>query len=194
MSVIQKSANNPWLYDSVTGDIVGIKDPDGSELLFMRIPHIGAFYDAGDQTALVDTATAMTCDTVQISRGITVVDQTKFTVSRKASYNIQFSAQFFNPESSDYRVSVWPKVNGTNVEDSCTDITVPSKHGFDSGAVVAAWNFFLDLNAGDYVELMWSTPIATITMEHTAARTTPVRPAIPSLIVTINEVDGSYPA
>lgn len=193
MSTRQKTPGAPWLYDETTGDIVGLKDQDGSELLIMRIPYIGSFYDKGDQSADANTATAMTCDTTVISKGITVVDQTKFKVGRKASYNIQFSAQFFNPEATAYRVSVWPKVNLNDVPDSCTDITVPAKHGSDSGAVVASWNFFLDLEANDYVQLMWSTPIDTITIEHTDARTNPVRPAIPSLIVTVNEVDGSYP-
>lgn len=193
MSVRQKYAGAPWLYDEVTDDIVGIKDPDGSELLFMRIPHVGSFIDKGDQSAAANTATAMTCDTTEISRGITVVDETKFTVSRKATYNIQFSAQLFNADSSEHNISIWLRKGLTDVADSCTDITVPKKHGAGDGAAVAGWNFFIDLNKGDYVQLMWSTPSTDVTIEYTAARTTPVRPAVPSLIITINEIDGSYP-
>lgn len=192
MPVIQKSPGAPWLYDSVTGDIVGIKDPDGSEMLLMRIPFVGAFIDTTDQTATVDTATAMQCNTTQIANGVVVVDGTKFRVARKAIYNIQFSAQLFNTDSTAYAVSVWLKKSGTDVPDSCTDLFVPARHGSTDGAAVASWNFFVELNAGDYVQLMWSTPSATVSIQHTAARTTPARPAIPSLIVTINEVDGSY--
>ena len=182
-----------FLYDSVTGDIVGVKDADGSELFFMRIPHTGAWVDLSDQTASADTATAMEFDTVVTESGITIVDLSKVTFSRKARYNLQFSAQLVNTGNDESTVSIWLKKNNGNVADSNTDITVPKKHAGDDGKVVAAWNFFLDLEAGDYVELMWSTNAATTSIQHIAARTTPTRPATPSIILTVNEVDGSYP-
>jgi hypothetical protein len=34
MSVYQKTSGSPLLYDAVTNDVVGMKDPDGSEWLF----------------------------------------------------------------------------------------------------------------------------------------------------------------
>jgi len=40
---------------------------------------------------------------------------------------------------------------------------------------------------------MWSTPSTQVLIDYTDARTSPVRPAVPSVIVTMNEVDGSYP-
>ena len=193
MSVRQKYAGSPWLYDETTGDIVGVKDPDGSELMLMRIPYVGSFYDTTNQTASANTATAMTVNTTDIAKGVSVVDSDKFTVTRKAIYNLQFSAQLINANTADFEVSVWIRKNGTDIANTCTDITVPSKHGSDNGAAVAAWNFFLELNANDYVQLMWSTPSTDVSVKYTAARTSPVRPAVPSVIVTLNEVDGSYP-
>lgn len=192
MTVKQKNAGAPWLYDETTGDIVGIKDPDGSELLLQRIPHTGSFFDVSDQTAVANTATAVECDTTDFSRGISVVELSKFTVSRKATYNFQFSAQLLNADTADREVSIWLRKNGVDLVNSCTDITVPSKHGSDLGAAVAAWNFFLDMEAGQYLQLMWSTPAALVTIEYGGTRTSPVRPAVPSVIVTMNEIDGSY--
>lgn len=193
MTIVQKYAGSPFLYDADTGDIIGVKDPDGSELLFMRIPHVASFYDTTHQTASINTATAMTVNTTDISRGISLTNSSKVTVSRKGTYNLQFSAQLLNTDSAEHNISIWLRKNGSDVADSCTDITVPAKHGSVDGAEVAAWNFFIDLVAGDYVQLMWSTPSAQVTIDYTAARTSPVRPATPSLIVTMNEVDGSYP-
>jgi hypothetical protein len=177
-----------FLYDGTTGDIVGLRDPDNSELYL--VPTTGTWYSLTDQSADADTATTMTCDTVGFERGITLSNDSRFNISRRASYNLQFSAVFANPESSAYAVSVWLRVNGVDVASSCTDLTVPDKHGQVSGKAVASWNFFLDLNAGDYVQLVWSTPYNTIAIEHTDARTAPVRPAMPGLIVTINEING----
>ena len=193
MTIIQKFAGSPFLYDGDTGDIVGVKDPDGSELLFMKIPHVASFYDITHQSATANTATAMTVNTTSIARGISLVSGSRFTVSRKGTYNVQFSAQLLNQDSAEHNVSIWLRKNGSDVADSCTDITVPARHGSFDGASVAAWNFFIDVLAGEYVQLMWSTPSTQVLVDYTAARTTPVRPAVPSLIVTINEVDGSYP-
>ena len=48
---------------------------------------------------------------------------------------------------------IWARVNGTNVVDSATKIAVQGT----AAETVAARNFLLDMNAGDYFELMWST-------------------------------------
>ena len=58
-----KYAGTPWLYDETTGDIVGVKDPDGSEFYFARAANYGLFRDMDDQTALANTPTAITFDT-----------------------------------------------------------------------------------------------------------------------------------
>jgi hypothetical protein len=178
----------PFLYDDDSEDIVGLRDIDGSELYL--VPHTGTWYDLDDQTAAADTRTLMTFDTVGFERGITLSNSTRLNISRRATYNVQFSAMFSNPEAAAYAVSVWLSVNGVDAPDSCTDITVPAKHGQANGKAVAAWNFFVDLNPRDYVELVWSTPYATVFIEHAHARTGPVRPAVPSVILTINEING----
>lgn len=150
----------------------------------------GSFFDTTDQSDGADTATAMKCNTTYLSKGVKVVDLTKFTVASAGIYDLQFSAQLINPDSDEHNVSIWLRKNGNDVPDSCTDITVPKKHGTDNGAVVAAWNFFVEMNPGDYVQIMWSTPSALVYIDYTAPRTNPVRPAIPSVIVTMNEVNG----
>lgn len=177
----------PFIYDD-NDDIVGLRDPDNSELYL--VPNVGVFIDTTDQTAAADTAKVMALSTSQTARGVTLTNGSRMVVDRTATYNVQFSAMFSNPEANAYAVSVWPAINGVAVPYSCTDITVPSKHGSTNGKAVASWNFFFDLKALDYVELYWSTPFATVFIEHQDARTSPARPAIPSLIVTVNEVDG----
>lgn len=177
----------PFIYDD-NSDIAGLRDPDGSELYLVM--HTGTFVDLTDQTALADTAKAMTYTDTYISKGITLREGSKVYVERTATFNVQFSAMFSNPEATAYAVSVWLKINGANALGSCTDITVPAKHGSTNGKAVAAWNFFLELTAGDYFELYWSTPQATVFIEAQDARTTPDRPAIPSVILTVNEVNG----
>lgn len=185
-----KSGTN-LLFSSTTGDIVGIKDPDGSELYFARIPHVGSFYDVSDQPASINTATPMECDTVDIANGVTMVSNSRITFSRAGIYNIQFSAQFKNVGTGEQNVSVWFAKGGTNLENSTTDITIPKKHGSGDGLLVAAWNYFVQVVAGEYVQIMWSTPSTDVSVEYKATSVSPDRPAVPSVIVTVNEVDGT---
>ena len=192
MPVFQKYPGSPWLYDTANGDIVGVKDPDGSEQLFARIPLVGAFHSEVLQTASVNTATALQFATTDISHGITVVDNTKISVPRTAIYNVQFSAQYRNTGGQEATVDLWFRINGSDVPQSNTRITVPKTHAGGDGYVVAAWNIFLDMTAGQNAQIMWSTPDTGVSIYYASGLKSPTRPDIPSVIVTVNEVDGSY--
>lgn len=194
MGVQLRSGELAFLYDMDTGRIVGLKSPDGSEMLLMRIPYIGSFYDLTDQSATINTATAMTFDTTAIANGVSIVAGSRITFARKAVYNLAFSAQLVNASTTDdATVSIWLSKNNSAVANSNSDVTVVKKHAGGDGKLVAAWNFFVDVNEGDYVEIYWSTTVAATTITHQAAQTSPARPATPSVILTVNEVDGSYP-
>jgi len=58
----------------------------------------------------------------------------------------------------------------------------------NASPVVAAWNYVLDLAAGDYVQLMWST--SNTNVEIVAAGPTSPHPAIPSSILTVTQQAG----
>lgn len=148
----------------------------------------GVFRSDLDQSDGANTAIVMTYEVTESAVDVSIVDTSKITVARTGVYNIQFSAQFVNTDSNEHNVSVWLSTNGSNVDNSCTDITVPKKQAGANGASVAAWNFFVSLTAGDYVQLYWSTPNSGVIMDHTAARISPTRPAIPSVILTVNQV------
>jgi len=183
----------PWIYDNASGDIVGVKDPDGSETYFSRAPYIGSFYDVSNQPASANTETLMECDSVDISRGVVMVDNTKITAGRTATYNIAFSAQFTNSGNDEREISIWLAKQGAALANSNTMVTIPKKHAGGNSFLVAAWNFFVDLDQGQYAQIYWSVNGTGVSMAYTGTQTTPTRPATPSLIITVNEVDGQYP-
>ena len=149
----------------------------------------GAFSDTTTQSAAINTATVMLFNTVDLVDGVTMVGGSRATVPATGIYNIQFSAQLVNSSAADIPVSIWVRKNGlTNATNSCTDISVPNKQGSLNGYAVAAWNFMESFAAGDYFELMWSIPSSGIVIEYIAARTTPTRPAAPSIILTVQQV------
>jgi len=150
----------------------------------------GAFQDSTDQTASANTATVITLNTTDYTLGTSIASGSKLTAGYAGLYNIQFSIQFDNIDSQLHTVSIWFRKNGTDIANSCSDFDITSSHGGSSGRVIAALNFFVDLQKNDYVELVWSTPNTSVTIQQIPARTTPTRPATPSVIVTMQYLSG----
>ena len=149
----------------------------------------GGFSSSVDQTGSITAGTAMTFNATDIVDGVTLVSGSRLTVPVNGTYNVQFSAQLQNVENAQHDATIWFRVNGTNVTNSATQITVPARKSANIyGYAVAAWNIFLDLTAGQYVEIIWLPEIASLTLQAIPASTTPAYPAIPSVIATVNQV------
>lgn len=149
----------------------------------------GAFSDATDQTGSTTAGTAMTFNTVDVTDGVTLASGSRLTVPTDGIFDLQFSAQFKNTDNAQHIVTIWFKINGIDVPNSGTQITVPARKSVGiNGFAVAAWNIFLDMNAGEYVEIFWLPESLTVNMEHLPASVTPAYPAIPSVIATVQQV------
>lgn len=147
----------------------------------------GAFQDSTDQSAAsTTTAYAIGLNTTDYSNGITVSNTSRINFKNSGTYNIQFSIQFANDDSQIQDVDVWFRKNGTDVAGSNSKFSVPNSHGGTDGHLIAALNYFIQLAANDYVEIMWSTTSTLVTIEQLPAQTSPTRPATPSVIVTAN--------
>ncbi len=149
----------------------------------------GAWSDSTDQTGNIAAGTAATFNTTDISDGILLEDGSKFKVPNDGIYNLQFSAQFKNTANEQHDATIWFRVNGVDLPNSATQITVPARKTANIyGYSVAAWNLFLDLNANDYVQLIWVPTDVAVTLEHLPASLSPAYPAIPSIILTMQQV------
>lgn len=182
-------------------------DPSGQR--YLSAPH-GSFYDVATQSDGINTPNAVQfgqTDTTA-TEAFTIANNasslpTRVTAQYQGCYNMQFSLQLQNTDNAAYSVGIWARINGVDVPNSCTDITVPArKSAGEYGYAVAAWNFVLAMQANDYFELMWATPSTLVTIPYipewsTAAGTnTPTkiysqaynRPATPSAILTASFV------
>lgn len=184
----QRCLGSPILHDEVTNDLVGVKDPDGSEFYWQRVPRVGSFFDTTDQVAVANTATAMTFNTTDVSVGVTVESGSRITVNRGGLFNFQFSAQFVSSSLQIEDVSIWFRRNGVDIADSNSLVSVHSSHGGVDGQVIAAWNLYVRLVANDYVEIIWSTPNVAVVLADIPPQSSPTRPGTPSIILTVNEV------
>jgi hypothetical protein len=171
---------------SVLGSLFG---PRGGK--FMNNPH-GAFQDSTDQTAAnTTTAYAVTFNTTDFSNGVTIASNSRITVADSGIWNLQFSIQFTNTTNSSQDVDVWFRVNGTNVANSNSRFGFAPRKGVgDPYHIIAAINYFVSLNATDYVEIMWRPTDIGVQIEQYAASASPTRPAVPSAIVTMSFVSN----
>lgn len=143
---------------------------------------VGAFYDSTTQVLAGGASGSMTFNSINISDGISVVANSRLTVTQPGTYNIQFSSQFV-PTGPGADVYIWLRKNGTNVPYSNTAFHMQNSNE----AYVAAWNFVETLIAGQYVELVWY-PSTTVSMSAFPASPSNGNVAIPSVIATVTQI------
>ena len=151
----------------------------------------GAWYDLTDQEyGSGSGARAMTFNRTDYENGVSINSGSQITFEAAGTYNVQFSAQLSYPGGGkDEFVNIWLAKNGTTVPNTNTRMLVP---GGNDGYVVAAWNFFVEVGAGDYVELLWNAtdPLVQILHENDSGGSGTYQPGIPSVILTVNQVAG----
>lgn len=150
------------------------------------ILHYGAFSDTTTQVVTsINSAIAMTFNTTDLANGVTIGSPTsRLVVSEQGVYNVQFSAQLDKASGATGVIHIWLRKNGTNVPNTSSKVAIQGT----AAETVAAWNFLIQLEPTNYVELMWSSDDADVVLH--AASATSVYPAIPSVICTVTQVNN----
>jgi hypothetical protein len=154
----------------------------------------GSFYDTTTTLLAANTATAIPLNSVDAAQGITIGTDisgkpTLITFSTDGVYNVAFSLQLGKTDSGTDLVTIWLVQNGENVPWSSTDLFLTDSDL--KSRTVAAWNFFVTATAGDTIQLMIAASNDLKTSILAApAQTNPIRPAIPSTILTVNQVSS----
>ena len=146
----------------------------------------GQFASTQDQTALANTPTAITLnDASTFNAGVSVASNSRITLTAAGLYRFIVSIQFANSDTVDNDVTFWFRKDGTDIVGSASRITVP-KTG-DGGSMLAAVEIFEEVTAGQYIEIVWAAESATVSLDYSAAQTSPfARPSIPSVIVNVD--------
>lgn len=150
----------------------------------------GAFWDMTDQT-VTSTTTAYVVNFGNANAdndGVSVVSGNQITVANAGVYNVAVSVQVTSTNSQIHDAWFWFRKNGTDIPASCSQISVPQSHGGTAGALIFYVNIFEKMAAGDYIQLVWSASNTDVSLQHIDALTSPTRPDIPSVILTINQV------
>lgn len=169
---------------------------------FVSFPH-AALSDPNDQYATANDAedAVVWGTTADIALGFTLNSgptppANTITATYSGIYKIDYSLQFVNTDNVLHYVYVWLKINGNNVVGSASKFLVPArKNPTDHGYLVAYSSLTFSMDAGDYVDLYWSTNQAYIVsplqdgvyMEAYPAQTigSTSIPSVPSSVATI---------
>ncbi len=189
LTVAQTNAALRTFFAKLTNTTQTLLAPRGTK--YLNAPY-AEFQDTTDQTAAnTTTAYAITFDTTDLSNGITLSNSSRINVSQAGVYNIHFTIQVKNTVNDSEDIDIWFRKNGTNLDGSNKRFGMSArKSAGDPSHLVAAMNFFAKLEANDYVEIMFRVSNIGVSLEHFAASSSPTRPAVPSVVVTVSYVSN----
>lgn len=166
----------------------GIQGVQGIQGIAGGFGYLGSFYDTTNQTGNAGAVLTMGLNNSDPwNNGVSLVSGNRITIANPGVYNIQFSAQMVkNAGNTATHAHIWLSQNGLDVPISASQLGFPS----NSVYVVAAWNFFFKTTvANEYVQLKWEiNSNVNNAIVVTSAAPSGTVPAIPGLIVTVNQV------
>jgi hypothetical protein len=160
---------------------------------FLSAPY-GAFSDFTSQlpgiTGIANTATLLKLTTTDFSNEVSI-SSSKITVAYAGIYNLQFSVQIQNSDNAPQDMFIWLKQNGVDIVGSTGKIGIPARKSVGVPSHdIKGWNYFLSMDANDYIEIYWSATIATLTVETYAASGGPPKPSTASVVATMSFVSA----
>jgi hypothetical protein len=154
----------------------------------LRFPY-GAVQRTTNKTFTANTATLITFDKSDFLNGMTNNTSDGLHVEQAGIYNYQFSVQYANTSTAIHTGYLWLRINGVDVAGTASKFDVPSSHGGVDGYLISAVNFYVEMQAGDYIELWGAVSNAAVYCEAYAAQTSPfAMPSIPSVVATLSFV------
>ena len=172
------------IVNAVTGTIGG---------KHLNFPY-GAIQRTTDKSFTANTATQITFDQNDFLNGMANDGTDGITVAQSGLYNYQFSVQLKNTDTQIHSAWIWLRINNVDVAGTGSKFDVISSHGGTPGFVIAACNFYVQVDAGDTVEMWAAVSNTAVTFDATTASTSPfTMPAIPSVVATLSFVSTVLP-
>lgn len=188
--------------DPGTGGYIAVSNDAGNPPSWEKIEMIftswrGSFYESLSQSLVSANAPQPVKASIQdtdVSNGVGITYDESANLSRivpdePGIYNVMFSAQLANSGGSSQVVDFWLRKGVASSPSAGTDI--PDTNGrvqlqSNNSHVMAAWNYFIKIEAGEYVQLVWTATSTNVSLLGEVIGVN--HPATPSVIITINKV------
>lgn len=152
----------------------------GMQQLLLGFNHYGAFYDTTTQTlAMTNTAYPVMFNSSGGAFGVSIESGSQLTVTRPGLYIVHFSAQLDNTGGAAHSTYFWLRQNGVDLDHTAVKQVISGT----SDEKVISLSYQAQMEANDYLQLIWSGDSTNTRLQATAAAA-PV-PAIASASVEI---------
>jgi hypothetical protein len=177
--------NNVWVGDSNNRSI---ETPISSLSTYLTGSLVksayGSFYSTQNQAGVANQIQVITHNVTDFASGVSMVAGSRITFAEAGIYTLISTMQYQETGGGTATITGWLRKNGVDVADSATDLKLKGNGDRDLYAI----NYFVSASAGDYVEFCWSSNDIDTEILYIAPRTSPIRPAVPSVITTVNRV------
>ena len=140
----------------------------------------GIFFDTTIQTNDEASGNVMLFNNTTDANLVSIVSGGKITLDISGTYDIQFSAQVEKTDGGQDDIEIWLRKNTNDEAWSNTRIRLSG----NNAKSVAAWNWMVNANAGDFYEIIWYSADANVRLY--AETATPPAVSIPSVILSVN--------
>lgn len=149
---------------------------------FIDKPYALVYSTVDQPIVAVNTAQVLTFPSTYLSNAVWVESGSEVHFSINGVYNFQFSGQLHSTSASAKQVWVWIRRGADDIGYSTHQYTLAGAGTHQA----IGWNFNIDMQAGQYLSLVWASDSADMTIEFVAA--TGPHPGIPSAVLAVNFV------
>jgi len=145
----------------------------------------GLFWDNGDQTlTTVNVAQPVRFNQTYLDNGMFINGATtsEITVTYSGVYNFQFNAMLRSTNASSKIAYIWIRRSGTDIGYSAREYLISGS----GGILEINWNFNIDMQAGQYIQIMWAGDNTNMTLD--AIAPTSPHPGVPSAVIAVTFV------
>ena len=157
----------------------------------LEVPHALLMSDEDQESDGITSENIVTLNRIIFSDGVNVEDNSKITFAYPGQYLVTARFQFANRGNAAAEFEIWAKNSGVNYPLSNTrfDIAARKSESVYSHVTANISGIFTVTN-GEYLQFAWWSDGADMYIEHYAAGTSPTRPEIASVIVTVTFVSA----
>jgi hypothetical protein len=176
-------------FNRITSILQLLLGPNGGA--YIQNPHAMLMSNQDQPNPSITGANQLTFNQPIITQGVRVENTNEIWFEKSGQYLVTFTLQVTNSSNAAQEFEVWAGYNGTNYPLSNTRFDIPARksESVRSHIVPAITGIFTVANPQtEYLTIKWWASSTGVLLEHYAAGTSPTRPEIPSVILTVNLV------
>jgi hypothetical protein len=141
----------------------------------------GLFFNTADQTiAAANTAYPVVYNQTYLNNAVSLSTSSRILIGIGGIYNFQYSGQIQSTNSSSKDVFLWIRRDGTDIGYSTRAYSISGSNAY----APVAYSFDIDMQVGEYLELMVSASDTTVQLAAETASSP--HPGIPSSVMSVN--------